>query len=461
MTADLEVRRAYEADASGLRMVPDAVARPRDESDVIEVLRGAIADRVPVTVAGAQSSTTGASITDRGVLLSMRGCDRIIDIDAAARTARVQAGALVSDVKRAAADVGLTWAPDPTSEAESTVGGAVACNASGPRTLWYGPTRRHVRGLRVALADGRVLDLRRAAVEKNTAGYFVAQDPVDWFIGSEGTLGVVLEAELTLVPRPAEVVGLAVPFATECAALTFVAAARDAGVLAARCIEYFDAAAVEIAYAAAGERASVGEGTRMVYVEQAIEGDASREVVLDAWLAVAEAHAASVDAIQVFEGEAALARARGMRHAVPATMNERGARARAAGGRKVSTDWAVPHRALAAAVASARAIADRAGIAPAVTYGHAGNGHPHQNYIASDAAELGRIEAVVDATLRHVVSVGGTIAAEHGIGKLKRRWLALQLAPVQLGVMRALKRELDPDGRMAPGNILSSADDGR
>ena len=87
-------------------------------------------------------------------------------------------------------------------------------------------------------------------------------------------------------------------------------------------------------------------------------------------------------------------------------------------------------------------------------YGHAGNGHPHQNFIAHDAAELARIEQVVEATLRHVIALGGTVAAEHGIGKIKRRWLSLQLTPLQLGVMRAMKRELDPGGMLAPGNLF-------
>ena len=454
ITADLEVRRAFEADASGLHMVPDAVARPVEELDVVEILRHATADRFAVTVAGAQSSTTGASITDRGVLLSMRGYDRILDIDRVTRTARVQCGALVSDVKRAAAEAGLTWAPDPTSEAESTVGGAIACNASGPRTLWYGPTRRHVRGLRVALADGRVLTVHRDAVEKNTAGYPLAQDQVDWFIGSEGTLGIVLEAELALVPRLTAVIGLAVPFTSECAALEFVAAARETASLAPRCIEYFDAVAAAIASGSDGAVAPAGAGRCLVYTEQVMRDSETRDGVLDGWLALSESRAALTDDIQVFEGDASLARARAMRHAVPATMNERGSQARAAGGRKVSTDWAVPYRSLPAAVATVRAIAREAGLGPAVTYGHAGNGHPHQNYIARDAEELDRTEQVVGQTLRHIVSMGGTIAAEHGIGKLKRRWLPLQLSPVQLDVMRALKHALDPSALLAPGNIL-------
>ncbi len=215
-----------------------------------------------------------------------------------------------------------------------------------------------------------------------------------------------------------------------------------------RCIEFLDAEATRIARAA-GERLSVPDGASLVYVEQ----EAS-ESALDAWLALAETHGAQADDIQVFDGAPEIARARAMRHAVPATMHERAARARAAGGRRVSTDWAVPYRELRAAVETARRLADDAEIAPAVVYGHAGNGHPHQNYIAGDAAELAAIERVVEATLRYVVGVGGTIAAEHGIGKIKRRWLPLQLLGVQLDVMRAVKRELDPHGLLAPGNIL-------
>jgi glycolate oxidase len=135
-------------------------------------------------------------------------------------------------------------------------------------------------------------------------------------------------------------------------------------------------------------------------------------------------------------------------------MNERGASYRTAGGRKLSTDWAVPYRRLPDAIAEARALADRAGVEQAVIYGHAGSGHPHQNFIARDRAEREVVERVIEATLRHVLSLGGTVSAEHGIGKVKRHWLPLQATPAQLGVMRAIKRELDPHGILAPGNIF-------
>jgi FAD/FMN-containing dehydrogenase len=444
------VRLAHAGDASGLRLVPEGVARPESEAEVADLLQWASATRTPVTAAGGQTSTTGASITDRGTLLSLRALDRVLDVDAERRTMRVQAGALLGAAKRAAAEHGLLLAPDPTSEEECTVGGAVACNASGARTLAYGATRAHVVALRVALASGAVIDVRRPGLEKNTAGFAFATEPVDWFVGSEGTLGVVLEAELALLPRPAHVTGLAFPFADEAAALHFVAAARGAAGVRPRCLEFFDALAARIFLEAGGLRAE-GVGA-LVYVEEATAGD--RPVPLDAWLALAEAHGARTDDAQAYDDEGALRDARRMRHAVPATMNERGARCRAAGGRKVSTDWAVPYRRLAEAIAFARAAAERAGVEPPVIYGHAGNGHPHQNFVARDAAELARVEGAVEETLRHVLSLGGTVSAEHGIGKIKRRWLPLQLAPLQLDVMRAVKHTLDPLGILAPGNVL-------
>jgi FAD/FMN-containing dehydrogenase len=331
------------------------------------------------------------------------------------------------------------------------VGGAIACNASGARTLIYGPTRAHVRALRVALASGEVMEFRRTALEKNTVGYAFAQDPIDWFIGSEGTLGVVLDAELALLPAPERVVGVAIPFFRETDALAFVVAARESDTVLPRCLEYFDALALELARGADDQPNWAADAAAMVYVEQEVRGEL--EDALEAWLVLAERYQAH-EALRVFGSDAEIRHMRAMRHAIPATMNERGARLRAQGGRKLSTDWAVPYRQLADAIAYARDVAKRYGVAQAVIYGHAGNGHPHQNFIAHDADELARIEQVIDETLRYVVSVGGTVAAEHGIGKVKRRWLPLQMTPLQLSAMRAIKRELDPLGILAPGNVV-------
>jgi len=450
LSSDQSVRDAYEADASGLHLVPDLVARPESVDDVIEVVRKAASDRTPITYAGAQTSTTGASITDKGILLSLLSLDRISPPDEKGRTINVEPGALVGEIKRTAAAAGLLFAPDPTSEEESTIGGAIACNASGARTFKYGATRRHVRALKVVMASGELIEFRRPDLEKNTVGYAFAHDPIDWFIGSEGTLGIIVEAELSLLPLPHHVVGLAVLFRAERDALNFVIAARESPQLSARCIEYFDGPAIEIA-----RSVSAGlippDATGMVYVEEEISDDLDSTLVR--WIELIETIGPDFEPL-VFDGEARLREARRIRHSIPATMNERGNSFRNSGGRKVSTDWAVPYRRLPEAIKTARSLVSEAGIDEPVIYGHAGNGHPHQNFVARDARELAGIEAVVEETLRRVLALGGTVAAEHGIGKIKRKWLPLQMNALQISMMTAVKSELDPLGLLAPGNIL-------
>jgi FAD/FMN-containing dehydrogenase len=451
LSADRSVRESYEADASGLRLVPDLVARPGSTGDVIDVVRQAASKKMSITCAGAQTSTTGASITSTGILMSLRSMDYIGPVDAKARRMSVGPGALIGDVKRAAAAEGLLFAPDPTSEEESTVGGAIACNASGARTFKYGATRQHVTALKVILANGESVEFTRSDLEKNTAGYAFAHDPIDWFIGSEGTLGIVVEAELRLITLPSHVVGLSVLFKEEKDALRFVVSTRESTQVRARCIEYFDSQALDIA-----RRSEVGatvpaSAASMVYVEEEIDDDL--DACLERWAALIEHIAPDFEPL-VFDGEARLRDARRLRHSIPATMNERGGAFREAGGRKVGTDWAVPYRKLAGAIEVARSIAAKHGIDQPVIYGHAGNGHPHQNFLAKDADELVLTEEAVEATLKHVLMLGGTVAAEHGIGKIKRRWLPLQMNPLQMSMMAAVKRELDPLGLLAPGNIL-------
>src|SRR5512140_2613042 len=350
LSRDPSIREAYSADASGLRRRPDAVARPTSSAEVVDLLRQASADRTPVTTAGGQSSMTGGSITDRGILLSLRGMDRILDIDVANGTARVEPGIGVAQLKRTLAEHGLLFAPDPTSEEEASLGGAIACNASGARSLRDGATRRHVSALSVVLANGEQVEIRRTRLEKNTVGYAPVQDPIDWFIGSEGTLGVVVAAELSLLPLPARVTGLGLPFPGDREALAFVLAARQAtatGHVSPRCLEFLDAKALEIVRAQEG--GSSWSGNAFVYTEEEGTGDGGLD--FDAWLALAEAHGAMVDDVLVFDDDAKIRTARLLRHGVPATMNERGGKFIPDGGRRIATDWAVPYPRLAEAIA--------------------------------------------------------------------------------------------------------------
>lgn len=454
LSTDPAVRRAFAADASGIELMPEAVARPASAAEVAELLREAEAAATPVTAAGWQSSMTGGSITDRGTLLSLRGLDRILDLDRQAMTVTVEPGIGVADLKRHLAAEGLLFAPDPTSEEEASIGGAIACNASGARSLRYGATRRHVTALTVVLASGEVVEVRRSRVEKNTVGYFPVQDPIDWFIGSEGTLGIVVAAELSLLPLPERVTGLGIPFATPTDALAFVRAVRTAmvqGTVAPRCLEFLDSRALEIARVQEGGAGWTGDA--FIYTEQEHAGD--QDLDFAAWLALAEAHRALADDVVVFDDDARIRTARLVRHAVPVTMLERGNAFAADGGRRIATDWAVPYPMLAEALRIAAETAVRHGVALPTVYGHAGNGHPHQDYVARNHAEVAVVEQVVSETLQQVLAMGGTVAAEHGIGKIKRQWLPLQFTPLQLRAMRAMKLALDPTGILAPGNIVS------
>jgi FAD/FMN-containing dehydrogenase len=452
LTRDPDVREAHSRDASGLHLTADLVARPSDAAEVQEVVMEAIRLGISVTPAGSQTSMTGASITDAGLLMSLTAMKRILDIDVEERTARVEPGLTIGELNRALRETGLQFAPDPTSENDATIGGAIACNASGARTLRHGPTRRHVRAVTVVNADASAARYVRTTIEKNTVGFASIQDPVDWYVGSEGTLGVVVEAELALVPLPVNLVGLAVPFSDEASALRFVVAAREMRSRQPHCLEYFDDQALAIAGAAM--RRPWDDGARaMIYLEDDA-GEDPLDSLLDEWLSVAEENEAATADIRAFDTQQSLREAREFRHAVPATMNERGSAQTRHGGRKVSTDWSVPYRRLAEILEMSRGSCARHGAPPPVTYGHAGNGHPHQNFIAEDPAALDRIHAAISETLRQVVEMGGTYSAEHGVGKLKKGWLELQLSAQQIAVMRSIKQALDPNGLFSPGNIL-------
>jgi FAD/FMN-containing dehydrogenase len=396
---------------------------------------------------------TGASITDRGVLLSLRAMDRVVDIDTSKKIARVEPGITIGDLNRILAEHGLLFAPDPTSENDATIGGAIACNASGARSLFYGATRAHVSGVRVVHADGSVAWYHRFRPEKNAVGYAAAQDPVDWFVGSEGTLGVVVEAELSLVDLPSSTIGLAIPFTSLESALACVVAARAEKGRSARCLELFDEGALRLS--AKHARTPWTDNARaMIYLEDVPSSENETDIVLDFWLQLSQSHGGIEADIRAYQSSVDLRDARVMRHAVPAAMNELGASFRSAGGRKVSTDWAVPYEKLSEALKISEQAIHKHGAPKPITYGHAGNGHPHQNFIAENPEALRRINAAVDETLQAVIGLGGTVSAEHGLGKLKRHWLSLQSTARQIDVMKALKTSLDPHAILAPGNIL-------
>ncbi len=457
VTADPEVCGAYAADVSGLSRVPPAVARPESAEELADLLRLCHDRAIPVTPQGLRSSTTGASVATTGIVLSLERMARLIDIDRERRIAIAEPGIVTAEFKRQVAEAGLFYAPDPTSEEESTLGGNVACNASGSRTYRYGSTRQYVRALGIALADGSRHEVRRIGANKNAAGYFGLQNPIDLWIGSEGTLGVITRVEVDLLAPPPGSFGAMAFFRDWRAAIGFVLAAdeaRRAGRLAPRCLEYFDHHALELIRPEAASLRVPSDAQAAIFLEEEV---ATEDVLpaLERWHEAIETAGGLADATIVARTQAEQAELRKLRHAVPSGMNDRGARAVLAGGRKIGTDFAVPLESLIPVMEDAYRIArdDFGGLV--VGYGHVGNGHPHYNLLADSPEALARGTRAACAMARRAIAAGGTLAAEHGIGKVKVP-LYRQLYPDWLyQAMRAVKRSLDPRGILSPGNLFA------
>ncbi len=455
-TTDLAVRQAYSEDASGLTGLPDAVARPTSEEEVLEIVRHCHAHRIPITAQGLRSSTVGGPLAFGGVALSLERMARVLDLDAARRVVVLEPGANLGDFKRSLSGTGLFYPPDPTSENECTVGGSVMANASGARTYRYGPTRGYVRAVRIVFGDGRVSEIVRSRSSKNTTGYFGFQDPVDLFVGSEGTLGIVTRVTLDLLHAPPGFFAGMAFFPELSRALSFVLAAdraRRAGTCSPRCLELFDQGSLELVRPEAGRLRIPAEAAAAIFFEQECEPGREDEGFA-AWYELLAIEGALADETIVASSEDQKLELRRLRHALPAGMNERGQRARPAGGRKLSTDWAVPLDVMPRTIEDASRIVEETFGGYYIRYGHVGNGHPHFNLVAEDPESLSRAREATHRMALLAVERGGTVTAEHGIGKVKREYVRYQYPGWVVDGMRALKRTLDPAGILAPGNIF-------
>jgi D-lactate dehydrogenase (cytochrome) len=464
--------QTYLSDASFIREGhADRVVLPETVAEVAEVLASATRDRTPVTVSGAGTGTVGGRVAFGGIVLATDRLNRIKHIDREARHAVAEAGVILSDFQRAVESEGLLYPPDPT-ERGCFLGGTVATNASGARTFKYGPTRNYIVGLKVVLASGEVLDLKRGevladsqgrirvgsidaqvpnyrmpATRKNATGYFVApqMDAIDLFIGSEGTLGVICEITTKLLLKPEGLLSGVVFFADEADVLALVANVRARA--EARALEFFDSESLNFLR----EKYSTipAEAVAAVFFEQETTA-ASEETVLEEWMALLDRYHASSESW--FATNAAdQAKLREFRHQLPVLMNEWFARYRQ---RKVSTDMAVPDEAFPGLFRLYQDTLRASGLRYTI-FGHIGDNHVHVNILPRDESEGTHAWQLYVEFLKYAAAVGGTLSAEHGVGKLKREYLRLFYTDDQLGQMVALKRAFDPQGILGRGNIFS------
>lgn len=465
----------YLTDASFIRDGhAERVVLPETIDEVAQVLAEANRARTPVTVSGAGTGTVGGRVAFGGIVLATDRLNHIKSIvreDGAARGV-AEAGVVLSDFQRAVESEGLLYPPDPT-ERGCFLGGTVATNASGARTFKYGPTRNYITGLKVVLASGEVLELRRGevhadshgrlrigksievqlpdlrmpATRKNATGYFVApeMDAIDLFIGSEGTLGVICEITARLLPKPEALFSGVVFFENEADVLALVADVRAQ--VDARAIEFFDGESLNFLR----EKYSTipAEAVAALFFEQETT-TSTEESVFEQWTTLLDQHHALTDSW--FATNAAdQAKLREFRHQLPVLMNEWFARYRQ---RKVSTDMAVPDEAFPGLFRLYQDALRDSGLRYTI-FGHIGDNHVHVNILPLDDAEGARARELYVQFLKHAAAAGGTLSAEHGVGKLKREYLRLFYSDDQLREMAALKRALDPNGILGRGNIFS------
>lgn len=464
----------------------EAVYWPETPVEAGEALAEQAAGGQLVTVSGGGTGIAGGRVPFGGVVLATDRLNRILALERDPITGkgwmRVQAGVPLAEVQAAAESERLWYPPDPT-ENSCFVGGSLATNASGARTFRFGASRRWVRWIQVALADGTLLDLPRGRVvasggrfeiprpnreplsvpapdwklpgtTKHAAGFFSApgMDLVDLFIGSEGTLGVILEAELELISAPAELLSGILFFNDERQALALVSAARGDGVSGAHgviplALEFFDGAA--LALLRRQEVPVPREAQAAILFEQSAGRGADVDALLEGWFVLAEEHQALADSWLAQE-PAEQKRFREFRHLVPVTVNEMIARR---GVRKVSTDTAVPRGKALLMLDAFRRILASADLEN-LAFGHIGDDHLHVNVLPRDLDQLAEAKALYGRMVREAVAMGGTISAEHGLGKIKGQDLGLLYPPPVLERMRAIKTALDPLWRLGRGTLF-------
>lgn len=413
---------------------PRAVVRARSTEDVQAVLRFATAQGVAVVPRGAGSGLSGgASAIDDCIVLSTERMVAI-EVDSLTRTAIVEPGALNASVKKAAAEHGLWYPPDPSSFEFCSIGGNVATNAGGLCCVKYGVTSDYVLGMTVVLSDGTAVRLGGARL-KDVAGLSLTK----LFVGSEGTLGIITQIVLRLLPRQRPPATLVATFASlRDATATVLAVTRR---MRPSMLEFMDRTTINAVEDATRMGLDRTAEAMLIFQSDEPAGHAAAECDEIAALC-AKHHATEVLATDdADEGDAFIAARRG---AIPAIEKT---------GTVLMEDVGVPIPALGALVDGIASIADRLSVVIAVI-AHAGDGNTHP-LIVFDPTD-GRMEARARLAYGEVMELalrlGGTITGEHGVGRLKRPWLADYLGPDALALNRRIKRALDPLGILNPGS---------
>lgn len=431
---DAAVRSVYGYDNSRRHALPDAVVRPDDAAGVARVVRICNDTRTPLTARGLGTATTGAAVpVAGGIVLSTERLRSIRLIDADNRIAVVDAGVTNGELQAAAGAQGFFWGPDPTSAEYSTIGGNLACNAAGPRAVKYGSARDNTLGLRAVTGAG--VELRTGVcTTKGVVGY----DLTRLIVGSEGTLAIITEATLALTPLPQAVRTLRAGYSNVDGAARAVSRIM-AQPVTPRVLEFMDDAATDLVRKQAGVSAGI-EALLLIEIDGLHEH-------LDAATAAIRTAATNKELVgfEVAADAAADQALWSARRALSPSL-------RRLAPVKINEDVVVPVSRIAELVAAVRQLGQRHGILTAC-FGHAGNGNIHVNLLGQES-QRDALRSALQELMHTVVAMQGTLSGEHGVGLDKLQFVALEIEPATLELMRAIKAQFDPHGILNPGKVL-------
>jgi D-lactate dehydrogenase (cytochrome) len=508
------------SDESMLQGEAESIAFPRDEAAVVAVIQRIRESGGIATVQGSRTGICGAAVPQGGYAISMSSMKRILDVrpasDGNGFILRLEPGVTIMDLEAAARlneidDAGWDscskqaaalfrnskphfFPPDPT-ETTASIGGAASCNASGPRTFHYGPTRNYVEGLRLVLSDGDVIDIKRGSFKfndllldadidgkqlrielptprfstmKNAAGFYSApgMDLVDLVVGSEGTFGVISQIDIRVIPEPAEKWGILCLLPDGTGVADIVAATRSLATLPEQChiaaLEYADARSLRLLERMKPDIVGTVFSTHMprgdmaaIYIE--LHGQ-DTTAMMDAAAMVADllsAHSGDIDNAVMATNAGDLDKLKTFRHSIPESVNTlmRLRKIDAPELMKVGTDFAVRPKDLGPLMAFMESALTESGL-EYVSFGHIGDCNLHTNILPHNRLEFDRALELRQVFSEYVARLGGTLSAEHGLGKIKSRYLALMYSKAEIEAMRRIQQTFDRVGMFDNGNIF-------
>jgi D-lactate dehydrogenase len=437
---DADTLALYASDETPKSCTPEAVLFPASHDHVVGIVRIAARERLPITPRGAGSGNVGGALPTVGSLvLSFECMNRILEFDPDNRLVVVEPGVVTDDIDDLATSAGLMYAPDPGSGAYCRIGGNLAMNAAGPRSVKYGTTRDHVLGLRAVTGDGR--EIRTGS---RTTKYASGYDLTRLLVGSEGTLALITEATLKLIPAPGQIATLRVCYAsTRSACEAVIRAMRQPVVPYA--LEFMDHRSIE-AVREYGGAEGLPTGTQAILMAE-VEGD--REDIPRALAAIETAlRGDGLLAVQSGFSKTEIAHLWTARKSLSMAVKK-------IAPLKINEDVVVPVGKLADLVDAIDDMGRRHNV-PMIAFGHAGNGNLHVNIMVhpNDPEELSRARACRLELVETVLKLSGSLSGEHGIGSEKRAFVALEFDSETLGLMRNLKNLFDPRGILNPGKKL-------